>query len=77
VISVLALRKCSISDAQVQAGWSDLSLNVPGVNLGVIFLAFYLVAPVTTYAPLAVRASRVYPAEALRSPMSTRCGCSV
>ncbi len=34
------------------------------MNLGVIFLAVYLVALATTFTP-ALRASRVYPAEAL------------
>jgi putative ABC transport system permease protein len=54
-----------ISNAQRQPSWENLSFDVPWVNLGVIFLAVYLVALATTFAP-ALRASRIYPAEALR-----------
>ena len=42
-----------------------MALTVPWVNLAIIFSAVYLVALLTTLAP-AVRASRIYPAEALR-----------
>jgi ABC-type antimicrobial peptide transport system permease subunit len=42
-----------------------MSFEVPWLTLGIIFLVVYLVALLTTLAP-AVRASRVYPAEALR-----------
>jgi ABC-type antimicrobial peptide transport system permease subunit len=42
-----------------------MSFVVPWGSLGIIFLAVYLVALATTFAP-ALRASRVYPAEALR-----------
>ena len=38
---------------------------MPWLTLGVIFLAVYLVALATTFLP-ARRASRIYPAEALR-----------
>ena len=54
-----------ISDSKEQPSWENMSYDVPWLNLGVIFLAVYLTALVTTFAP-AVRASRVYPAEALR-----------
>lgn len=42
-----------------------MSFDVPWLTLGVIFLAVYVSAMATTLAP-ALRASRVYPAEALR-----------
>ena len=54
-----------ISDIAEQPSWETLSLNVPWLSLGAIFLVVYLVALATTFAP-ALRASRVYPAEALR-----------
>jgi putative ABC transport system permease protein len=54
-----------ISDSKEQPSWENMSFDVPWLNLGVIFLAVYLTALVTTFAP-ALRASRVYPAEALR-----------
>jgi putative ABC transport system permease protein len=54
-----------ISDSKEQPSWENMSFDVPWLNLGVIFLAVYLIALVTTFAP-ALRASRVYPAEALR-----------
>ena len=54
-----------IADGAGQASWASLSLAVPWLNLGVIFVTVYAVALLTTLAP-AVRASRVYPAEALR-----------
>jgi putative ABC transport system permease protein len=54
-----------IADSRRQPSWENLSFEVPWLNLGIIFLAVYLVALATTWAP-AVRASRVYPAEALR-----------
>jgi putative ABC transport system permease protein len=54
-----------ISDSKEQPSWENMSFEVPWLNLAVIFLAVYLVALVTTFAP-ALRASRVYPAEALR-----------
>jgi putative ABC transport system permease protein len=54
-----------ISDAQRSPSWQNLGFDVPWVNLGVIFLAVYLVALATTFLP-ARRASRIYPAEALR-----------
>jgi putative ABC transport system permease protein len=54
-----------ISDSKEQPSWENMSFDVPWLNLGVIFLAVYLTALATTFAP-ALRASRVYPAEALR-----------
>jgi putative ABC transport system permease protein len=54
-----------ISDSQSQPSWENLSFDVPWANLGVIFLVVYLVALGTTWLP-ALRASRIYPAEALR-----------
>ena len=42
-----------------------MAFTVPWLTLGVIFLAVYVVALATTFAP-AVRAARIYPAEALR-----------
>ena len=54
-----------ISDSRSTPSWQNLSFDVPWANLGIIFLAVYLVALATTFVP-ALRASRVYPAEALR-----------
>jgi putative ABC transport system permease protein len=54
-----------IHDAQQQPSYDNVTLDVPWLNLGVIFFAVYAVALLTTIAP-AIRASRVYPAEALR-----------
>ncbi len=54
-----------IHDSQQQPSWSNLSFDVPWLNLAVIFLAVYAVALGTTLIP-ARRAARVYPAEALR-----------
>jgi putative ABC transport system permease protein len=54
-----------ISDSQSTPSWENISFDVPWTNLGIIFLAVYLVALGTTFVP-ALRASRVYPAEALR-----------
>ena len=48
-----------------QGTFDNLSFHVPWFTLGVIFLAVYAVAMAATFAP-ARRASRVYPAEALR-----------
>ena len=54
-----------ISDSQRQPSWENLSFDVPWANLAIIFLVVYVVALATTWLP-AVRASRIYPAEALR-----------
>jgi putative ABC transport system permease protein len=54
-----------IVDARRLPSWEHMSLQIPWLMLGLIFLAVYVVALLTTWAP-ALRASRVYPAEALR-----------
>jgi putative ABC transport system permease protein len=54
-----------IGDSAQQATWSNLTLQVPWLNFLGIFTLVYAVALLTTLAP-AVRASRVFPAEALR-----------
>jgi putative ABC transport system permease protein len=48
-----------------QPSWGNLSFDVPWITLAIIFAAVYAVALATTFAP-AYRASRIYPAEALR-----------
>jgi putative ABC transport system permease protein len=47
------------------ASMANLSLAVPWLSLALVFVVVYAVALATTLAP-AVRASRIYPAEALR-----------
>jgi len=54
-----------VNDVANQASWQDLSLSVPWLNLALIFTVVYAAALIATLAP-AIRASRVYPAEALR-----------
>jgi putative ABC transport system permease protein len=54
-----------ISDSKRTPSWENISFDVPWLSLGVIFFASNLVALATTFAP-ALRASRVYPAQALR-----------
>ena len=54
-----------VSDQRQQPSWDGLTLVVPWLNLGIIFLVVYLVALAATLAP-ALRASRIRPAEALR-----------
>ena len=54
-----------IHDTQQQPSWSNLSFDPPWLTLAIIYVLVYAVALATTYLP-AVRASRVYPAEALR-----------
>lgn len=54
-----------ISDAQNQPSWSNMSFSPPWLALAIIFTTVYVIALATAYAP-SVRASRVYPAEALR-----------
>lgn len=61
----LAISYSVVADVAAQPAWGNLELAVPWLNLAVIFVVVYAVALVTTLAP-AVRASRVYPAEALR-----------
>jgi putative ABC transport system permease protein len=54
-----------INDTANQSSWSDIAIVVPWVNLAIIFTAVYAAALLATLVP-ALRASRVYPAEALR-----------
>jgi ABC-type lipoprotein release transport system permease subunit len=54
-----------IADISSQHYYENVTLHMPWVNLGIVFTVGYLVALATTLAP-AVRASRIYPAEALR-----------
>ncbi len=54
-----------VDDARRQATWPGVHLTVPWLNLAIVFVVVMLVALATTYLP-ARRASRVYPAEALR-----------
>lgn len=54
-----------IHDSQQQPSWSNLTFDPPWVMLCVIYILVYAVALATTFLP-ALRASRVYPAEALR-----------
>jgi putative ABC transport system permease protein len=61
----LALAYNVIDDARRQATWPSVQLVVPWLNLVLIFAVVMVVALATTYLP-ARRASRVYPAEALR-----------
>ncbi len=61
----LAISYNVVADSASQPSWDSLTFTVPWLSLGVIFLTVYLVALGTTLLP-AVRASRVYPAEALR-----------
>jgi putative ABC transport system permease protein len=61
----LAVAYNVVHDASTQPSWGNLSFDVPWVTLAIIFVAVYAVALATTFAP-AYRASRTYPAEALR-----------
>ena len=54
-----------ISDSRRTPSWEGMAFVVPWPTFAVVFLAVYAVALATTFLP-AVRASRVYPAEALR-----------
>ncbi len=54
-----------ITNSSQQANYTNVSFDVPWLNLAVVFGIVYLAALGTTLAP-AIRASRVYPAEALR-----------
>jgi putative ABC transport system permease protein len=54
-----------VVDSRRAPSWEGMGFDVPWTTLAVIFLTVYAVALATTYAP-ALRASRVYPAEALR-----------
>jgi putative ABC transport system permease protein len=61
----LAVAYNVIADTRRQPSWSGLPFHVPWLTLALIFFVVYAVAMLTTLAP-ARRASRVYPAEALR-----------
>ncbi|TML16279.1 MAG: FtsX-like permease family protein [Actinobacteria bacterium] len=61
----LALAYNVVDDARRQASWPGVSLSVPWLNLVIVFVIVMIVALATTYLP-ARKASRVYPAEALR-----------
>ncbi|HZE05172.1 MAG TPA: FtsX-like permease family protein, partial [Solirubrobacteraceae bacterium] len=61
----LAVAYNMIYDAQHQPSWSNMTFSPPWLMLGIIFLAVYAIALATAYLP-ARRASRVFPAEALR-----------
>jgi putative ABC transport system permease protein len=54
-----------VTDYARQPGMENLGLEVPWLTLIIVFIAVYVVALLTTLLP-AKRASRVYPAEALR-----------
>jgi putative ABC transport system permease protein len=54
-----------VADAAQEASWENLTFRVPWLQLGIVFFAVYAAALLTSLAP-AVRAARVYPAEALR-----------
>jgi putative ABC transport system permease protein len=54
-----------IDEYSRQPSMENLSLNVPWLTLALVFILVYLVAMATTLAP-ARRASRIFPAEALR-----------
>ncbi|WP_217914710.1 ABC transporter permease [Miltoncostaea marina] len=61
----LMLAYTIIRDSQRQPSWSNLSFDVPWLNLAVVFATVYVVAMATTLLP-ARRAARISPAEALR-----------
>jgi putative ABC transport system permease protein len=61
----LAVAYSVVSDSRRTPSWENMSFVVPWETLGIIFFAVYVVALLTTFVP-ALRASRIYPAEALR-----------
>jgi putative ABC transport system permease protein len=61
----LAVAYNVIDEYARQPSMENLSLNVPWLTLALVFLVVYAVAVLTTLAP-ARRASRIFPAEALR-----------
>jgi len=61
----LVLEFNMISDSASQSSWDNLEFTVPWVNLVVVFAGLYVASLLATLAP-ARRASRLYPAEALR-----------
>ena len=54
-----------IADSRQQIGYADVSFGVPWLNLALIFASVIVAALFTTLSS-AVRATRIYPAEALR-----------
>jgi putative ABC transport system permease protein len=54
-----------IADSSSQPGWANVTFQVPWLNLGIVFFAVIAAALLTTLAS-AMRATRIYPAEALR-----------
>jgi ABC-type antimicrobial peptide transport system permease subunit len=54
-----------IADARTHLGYTDIQFAVPWVNLGLIFTAVIAAALLTTVVS-ALRATHIYPAEALR-----------
>ena len=61
----LAVAFSVVSDSRRTPSWEGMAFEVPWLTLLIIFGVVYAVALATTWAP-ARRASRVYPAEALR-----------
>jgi putative ABC transport system permease protein len=61
----LAVSHNVVAEYASQPSMENLSLAVPWLTLAVIFILVYTVAMATTFAP-ARRASRIYPAQALR-----------
>jgi putative ABC transport system permease protein len=61
----LILANNVITDASSQPSWANIRFSVPWVNLLLIFVVVYGAALLTSFIP-ARRASRIYPAEALR-----------
>ena len=61
----LIIARNVVADAAESPSWANLHLTVPWTALAVIFVAVYAAGLLTTWAP-ARRASRVYPAAALR-----------
>jgi putative ABC transport system permease protein len=61
----LVLAHNVVADAASGSVYAGITMAVPWLNLTIVFVTVYAVALLTTLAP-ALRASRVYPAEALR-----------
>jgi ABC-type antimicrobial peptide transport system permease subunit len=61
----LAIAYNVVADSGEEPSWESMSFVVPWVSYVVIFAIVFVVSMLATLAP-AVRASRVYPAEALR-----------
>ncbi|HEX5192065.1 MAG TPA: FtsX-like permease family protein [Solirubrobacteraceae bacterium] len=61
----LAVAYNMIHDASQQPSWNNITFSPPWLTLAIIFLVVYVIALATSYVP-ARRASRIYPAQALR-----------